>query len=457
MTENNQYKKLKVELDKIRADYNRATTTLRNVKVFGVQDFAIKFEKWKQELLNEENGVDAIWGWIKNNEELSKNSSNISKELVEKIRENLLTVKENIKSMQTAYENFLIIQGKITESEKNIDNLSNNAKQLKNDIDGIKNQSQGILDEVKNLFQKAQKQIGNMQIAYEEFLKIKGKIEDEDTGLNAIFSDVQNIQKKSQNIYTEIQSFRDESSNLLDNIKNNKEESDNLKEKIDTIFKNSKDTTKKNIEEIKKITALITDTGFANSFHAQSKKLNIGRIIWGVIFVISTILLAIFLYILFTNSSNNGSALIALDFGSVLYRLSLTSPLLFLIGFSIKQYSRETNLNDKYEFKATTASSISHHIKFLKDEFTGKEDEILEFAKDTFIKIYKEPYEIKDDKKIKKLKKKIEDLSKNITNKKENNIDINNLIKSTKELKELFPDEDLFKKVIEFTTKLLKN
>lgn len=453
----NEHEQLKNQLEKIRSDYNRATRVLRNIEVFGIEDFAIQFKEWKINLLNETNGVDAVWSWINNYEKKIKDSKDISNKSVEEIKNNLEEVNSNIEEMQISYEKFLEIKGKIENSETNIQNLSDNAKQLKNDIEALKTQSNKILESIKELFEKAQVQIANMQSAYDKFLEIKGKIEDEDNGLEAIFNFVKNLKTKSQALNREIQVFRDESNTYLGDIKKNKDEADTLKGDIETLFEDSKTITDKKIDEIEKITSLITDTGFANAFHAQSKKLNIGRIIWGILFLLGVILLSIFLYSLFIDNSGESNKLLTLGLTDIFYRLSLTSPLLLLIAFSMSQYSRETKLNDKYEFKAVTASSISHHIEFLQKKFPNdnnieNQNIILNFVVDTFVKIYKEPYEVKDNKSIKKLEEKIENISKN----NKDNIDIEKIIESSKELKELFTDDDLLKKILNFFSKTLK-
>jgi hypothetical protein len=57
-----------------------------------------------------------------------------------------------------------------------------------------------------------------------------------------------------------MQGFRDEGNTLLQNIKDSKVESDSIKSNMINIFKESKKVTDEKIEEIKKITSLITDT-----------------------------------------------------------------------------------------------------------------------------------------------------------------------------------------------------
>lgn len=157
------------------------------------------------------------------------------------------------------------------------------------------------------------------------------------------------------------------------------------------------------------------------------------------------------LYGLFIGHNEKGAMMILqFNITEIIYRLSLTSPLLFITSFAISQYSRNKNLADRYAFKAATAGTIKHHVMFLRENFKNDEGSVIAFATDTLTKIYKEPYNHQDDSKaIKKLEEKIEDLKHGEKEK----LDIEGMIKSTKELKELFSDETLLKNVLEFFSK----
>lgn len=453
-----EYEKLKKELDKIRLDYNRAKRLLWNVEIFWIWEFANKYKDWQNILEDEESWVDAVLNQMTESKDEIIRQEWISKKLVDEIKDNLISVKENISDMQTSYEKFLQIQWKIEWADSNISNLLDNSKQLKNDIDKVKEQSESILNNIKELFSTAQEQIKNMQEAYQRFLEIRWKIEDEKTGLSAIFDNVNTLYKKSQWLYSELQGFRDEGNKLLENIKDNKNKSDSIRSRISDVFDESKKISDAKIEEIKKVTSLITDTWFANSFHKQAKKLDRWRMFWGAVIIWTTFWLVYVLFWLFVSQDYETweKMLLDLNMSAVFYRLSLTSPFLFLIWFAVNQYWRDTKLNDKYEFKAATASAISHHIDFLKKEFPKSNDIILDFAKDTFSKIYKEPY--KDDvdiKKIEDLKKQIEEIKNN--NKNDDKImNIDKILKSAKELKELFPDNDNLKELLSILNSIIK-
>jgi hypothetical protein len=55
------------------------------------------------------------------------------------------------------------------------------------------------------------------------------------------------------------------------------------------LLETTKETTNDEVEKIKKITSLITDTGFANAFHKQANKLMNVRIFWGIVTIASTV------------------------------------------------------------------------------------------------------------------------------------------------------------------------
>lgn len=320
-----------------------------------------------------------------------------------------------------------------------------------------KQNAEDKLQEIETLLKTAQERVSSMQSSYESFLEIRKRIEDEDSWLETIFQQVIEKNKQSKELYKEIQWYRDESQQFLQAIKKHETESNQLKNDINQVLSDTKQEAQTNISEIKEITALVTETGFANQFHSKSKELKKSRNNWMWVLILGTIVLAILVVWLFfdtiffdTLGDDGGSD--SLTPWWVLYRISLTSPLWFLIWFAAKQYSKDNLIKWKYDFKATTASSISHHIKFLQERFEkDKEWSILSFSKDTFVNLYKEPYDSVENKELKQIEEKIEKLNKN-NNMSE--IDLEKIIKSTKELKNLFEDETMLKDILNIFKKL---
>ena len=432
---------LKQELEQIRADYNKAKKLLTNV-----QSFSEKFDELKQSLEDEEDGVEANVQWTVDNKnkvekfkEEVENLKTQSQNALDELNNNLAKVKGNIESMQNAYSEFTEIKGKITGVDGEINELLSNSRNLKTNIESAKNEAQQTLETIKNTLSEVQQKIQNMTTAYENFLKIQAKIEDEKTGLKPIFDEVQAIHKKSNELKKQIDAFKEESIKNLDAIKANKQTSDKIKGEIEVNLQESS----ANKEEIEKITGLITDAGFANAFHQRAKSLFWGYVVWGAIFGVGVIVLIILIYLLFIKGSDGQIP----ELKNTIYRLTLTSPLLFIIGFAMRQYRKERDLNEKYAFKATTATVIRNHIEFLLDKFGDQKDEVVKFAAETFRTIYKEPYQEETPssaykKLAKELKKKKDDgLIADDTN-------INELIKSVKELTTLVPDESTLKKIL---------
>lgn len=441
--------KLKKDLEEIRSSYNRAKRLLKNIEVFSVDEFTSQFNNWRESLEDWETWVEAtIEKLVEANERINE-FSNEASWLIGKLKLNLSSVNSDINQMQESYEKFLWIQWRLEEVNGNISNLSENAKQLKGDIEKTKIQSEVTFEQINKLFEKAQWQIWNMQTAYQNFLEIKSKIEDEQTGLSAIFTKANSTYKKSSDLYNEIQSYRDESNKLLSDMKESKKNADKISEEMVTIYQKSKETTSEEIEKIKEITALITDTWFANAFHKQAKTLMWVRIFWWVITILSISALFYFVVVFILPIWNDVPWI-----WELIYKATITSPLVFLIAFSTKQYSNETTKSDKYEFKAVTASSISHHTQFLKKEFPKNSNEVLSFATETFSKIYREPYDNNNysDKRIKK----IEDCIKWSKLEEQSDIKLSDFSFSAKELREMFPDDWVLKEVVQFFKKITK-
>jgi len=428
--------KLKKDLEEIRSSYTRAKRLLKNLEVFSVDEFTTQFNEWRETLEDWETWVEATIEKLVESKERITGFSNEASGLVEKLKQNLNSVNSDINEMQASYENFLWVKWRLEEVNGNISNLSENAKQLKGDIEKTKTQSEATFENINKLFEKAQWQISNMQEAYQSFLEIKSKVEDEKTGLSAIFTKANSTYTKSLDLYKEIQSYRDESTKLLNDIKESKKNTDKISGEMNTMYQKSKTTTSEEIEKIKKITSLITDTWFANAFHKQAKTLMFVRLFWWIITILSILMLFIFI-VKYIMPIWNGVP----GIWELLYKATITSPLVFLIAFSAKQYSSETTKSDKYEFKAVTASSISHHTEFLKKEFPKNSDEVLSFATETFSKIYREPYDNSNnhDKRIKKL----ENWIKGSKATEKTDIKLSDITTSAKELREIFPDQPI--------------
>src|SRR3989338_8942477 len=418
------------ELRSIKSQYNKAKDILEKVSALQV-----KFEATQAILAPKQSEIEKISNDARERLGTIENAKNDSATFVAEIKSNLEKTQTSISQIDEGLRKFENIKGKIEGKEGEVESLMQTVNGLRTDIENSKTTATQRLAKIDELLGQVQEKITQIQTAYNNFVAVNAKITDQNTGLGAVLAQVQDLQKKATLVSTEIQSFRDQSQKYLSEIEGNKKKSEQLR---DDIQKNLDIATEKRTE-VEKIADLITDTGFANSFQSRAKLLRRNSYIWLAVFLLGIIGLAVFLYFVF-----DVKAILLHNWGeipkweSLLYRLTLTSPLLFLIAFAIRRYGNERELEEKYSFKATVAEVMRNHADFLiqKIKEKGTDGDTITFIRKTIERLYSEPYEKAIDwKKIKKEKEKIELLN---GSKKE---ETENFLSFTKELKGLVPDK----------------
>lgn len=425
------------ELRSLKTQYNRAKEIIEkaNGLLISVDSLQSSINARKEEF--EKSSIDA-------REKLSS-IENAKKETIDKAIEaksNLEKIQSSIASLEEGMRKFENIKGKIEGRESEIDSLMSTADSLKEDIVKSKTSALQRLSEMEALLVQVQDKVSKMQNAYESFLLIQGKIIAPDTGLEAILSKSIDLQKKSSDMFSEINSFREESKKYLEDILENKNSSEKIKEDIVNELK----AVKSNSEEVQKITSLITDTGFVNSFRTREKQLFISSIIWLLVLLLSIIGLVVLLVIFFSGIGKIP------EFGYIIYRLTLTSPLLILMGFSISQYRHERSLNEKYAFKAAIGTIIRSHSKYLIDVKKEKDLETYAFVKSALEELYVEPYENTYETKMLKMELSLIKDKNNL----QNQFTLSDLLQKSAEFKKLFTDDDTFKSVANWLVTLRK-
>lgn len=138
--------------------------------------------------------------------------------------------------------------------------------------------------------------------------------------------------------------------------------------------------------------------GLATAFSGRAKKISTSKWVWfGFLVLLSSAAPFVAVYV-FNNvdaASFVGSNLFAIN----VFRLATLSPLIFFISYASIQYSRERDLQERYEFKSSMAQSLPAYTKIMKDEFyvDGKpiknhEEDLVAFAFNSVASIYKEPF-----------------------------------------------------------------
>ena len=435
MEETNLPKFTAEELRDLKTQYNKAKDLLEKITSLHLRyDSAIKsFETRYVD-------VDKVVADVKERYTTVENLKNDSVTFLGELKSNLEKVQTSITQVEEGYAKFQNIYGKIEGKEGEIEALTSSATGLKNDIETSKATAQQRLSEIEQQLVQVQEKVTTMQSAYESFLATQAKINDGTTGLQAILDQSAELQKKSVEVFAEIKSFSVESKKILDEIEANKNQTDVFKAEIQANL----DSTKENISRITEVTDLITDTGFANSFSKREKMLRFSAGIWMGVFILAFCGLVYTIYHLFFTGDPGVP-----EMQIIFYRLTLTSPFLFLIGIALKQYGHERDLNERYAFKATIAAVVRSHADFLVsvEERAGLENG--KFLRDTLQDIYFEPYEKGVGKE--EIKKELTEILED-KNKKKNKMP--EFISGMKELKEIIPDEATLKSIIEFYLKL---
>lgn len=419
------------ELQQLRSQFNKANSLLGKITELHTQ-YEVAEATLKGSVGNVEKINADAQGYLTSIE----NAKNESSTHITEIKGDLEKASSALTTMENGLNEFATTQGEVKGKSGEINTLLSAATSLHADIGTLKKTAQQRLESIEGLLAQVQAKIDQMQAAYESFLVVHGKIVDEKTGLEAILANSTNLQKKSSALFVEIKSFRDESNKYLEEIKINKTTTDNLRADIENNLK----TTKEKRAEVEKITNLITDTGFANAFQKREKMLRITAMVWLGVFILSVIgLTTILLYVF------NGHDTVP-ELKVLLYRLTLTSPLLLLIGFSIKQYSSERRLNEKYAFKAVRAVVMREHTDFLIEETNRTDEATAEFIRNTMTGLYSEPFDgyIPNTDSIKASGKSTEN----------DRFDINEIVDTAKELKEIIPNDETLKTIVNLFSRL---
>jgi hypothetical protein len=218
-----------------------------------------------------------------------------------------------------------------------------------------------------------------------ELSVIQGKLESlsknwDDLYKNASVTDVEinNIYKNQKNRLEEINSEQITRKKLFDTFSN---ETTELEKQLDILISTTQDTLKeadkslKHIEgkkafmdekeqEIIKLTGFAADSALGHSFRDRAKKLYNSSILWLVVIVLLTAGTGLWVYLVFTVlKSSTGNVWI-----DGIMNILKTIPAFIVLGFSVRQYSKERNLQEEYQFKQAVAVTLNAYADQLENE-----------------------------------------------------------------------------------------
>lgn len=108
----------------------------------------------------------------------------------------LASVQANVEEMETAYEAFTEINDKVNDDETGMDALHESATEVEGLINTSKTQADANLALIVAALTKAQTNVEEMETAYEAFTEINDKISDDEDGLSAILTSATDLKSE---------------------------------------------------------------------------------------------------------------------------------------------------------------------------------------------------------------------------------------------------------------------
>lgn len=369
-----------------------------------------QFPEYEQKLKEGKNILRLLDKYGKTLEETEKRLSNgeagLSAQLQQatNLKENIDSIHSSVQQVMSEFKQMIEnaeseinksreVISKIDDPESGLEFKLNTAIDATNRTITAASSTETLLASTKNNVEEIKSKVEELNNLYKEFLEIKIKIDDPENGLVKILEncgatrdEITAIKDQSKTLFTEISRIKDDSNNFLNDIKNIKSEAEIKNNNVKNFAKESEEYKSK----IAQIYELATGSGLANSFDKRKKELYLGMYLW-LLLLIGTII--VYLYLIswvisevFRNSNPSIDA-------AAWYRLTLTLPLIFLVGFASMQYSKERNLLEKYAFKSATALALEAYTRLLTEKFSDAKDKIITFVLNAMTMIYKEPHD----------------------------------------------------------------
>jgi len=302
------------------------------------------------------------------------------------IKRNYTIAENKVKNINSFEESVNRLKEKVENSETGVEPMYTSINDLKSQAEETKNQSQQKLEEIDNNLTSVSSKVDEIEQFYIKFEELKGKVENEESGLQAVLGVVTDL----KNQIIKVKASGDEDLRV---IKNTKEKTTELKKHAQTDkhtiedYKKTSEGFKNSIGEILELT---TASSLKNEFKTRKDEIQKAVNFWKWFLTGSLLFLAISVLVIYAiQSLSNGG----FEDWKQWYRYLFVSPIVYLVFLSSKNYSYERDLLEKYSFKAVLSTSLRSYIKLLKDfYFPDYKEAVLDFTLDSTNKIYKEPY-----------------------------------------------------------------
>lgn len=377
---------VKKEKEKIEALSSGITTKSEEIELYYKS-----FSEVRTKLTDSQTGMQALLDQATNTknqvDQINTNAQTQLDQIIEKT--NAINVK--IQEIESYHGTFTELKTKLSDGQTGLQALLDQSTVLKNSITELETKSKTALDNIQENSQSISEKVTEIEDYYTStFLPLRDKVEDPKLGIQATLNlatdlkdEVIKAKTSVDQRHKEIQSLAEKSGELKQSAEGSVKEIESLKAKS-IEFKDS----------IGETLDLVTSSSLTDSFVKRRDTIAGNARFWRWATLLSVLLLgASVLYIYYLQNK----AVDGFQNWHSWYRYLFTSPLVYLVYLCSKNYTMERNYEERYAFKTVLSTSLQAYIKLLSDKFTDKKDELLSFTLTSIDRIYKEPYEEKDE------------------------------------------------------------
>lgn len=371
-------------LSQAESDVSRAQKIAEEIKKKhdSVEEVYGVFVELRGKIIDPSEGIEAILDKSNSlHSQISQTKSEAQDELNE-INRLANSVSTWVSDMESDYEQFVKIKARVDDEDDGILANVNHAKNLQQEILQLRDNSNSQLNQINEKATSAFAKTQEIEEFYtQKFLPLKGEIEDDDMGVLALLNRTKELKEDASTTFADIQTYKSQS-----------EEHEKNSSKLAATISDLKNRSEEFKESIHETLKIVTDQALANSFDARKIELKDEEQKWLWHVIASSIVLAVVVMIIYMSQFWGEGA--GLDTWKFWYRFVFTSPIIYYVYFASNNYTKTRDLLEKYAFKSAVALSLQTYTKLLRDNFQDEKNQsnLLDFTLRSIDMLYKEPY-----------------------------------------------------------------
>lgn len=366
------------------------------------------------EIENNKNNVIETVETIKTNKKNSESQVTLIEEklkeldsLFNKIDEKANKIDDTIKEFVQPIIDIYDQEENPTTKAKELNAILNDSKQKEQNITSIFTQ----LQEIKTKYNQILSEYNKYN---KELTELKQKIDNEDTGIDAILLEVETINKNCKQYYSQISEYETKTKSLLEKANEEQKNIQSIKKNIN----DERDNIHKIHEELNEIYSIAANKAQGGIFNTHRRINFWQKWFWVIVTVLTYIGWG---YAILNYGFNNANDSLFLE--NVIKVIAISIPFAFLLLLLTKNVQNAQKAEERYAFKSVLAFSLRQEVHELTLRYPESSDEILNFTIDQLGRLYSVPYELKNGiNKIDILK----ELKEQIEKENEENVDLDN-------------------------------